>query len=159
MKKIPISRGLHVLVDDADYEFLMQWKWSACGEHPIYAVRGYRVGRKTCPVKMHRQILGAPEGWIVDHINGNSLDNRKANLRLATPNQNAQNRRVRNRLGFRGVYPEGKKFRAYIQGNGRRVNLGIFTDPAEAARAYDAAARKMHKAYAVLNFLDEPEAK
>lgn len=155
MKEIPLSRGLVALVDDADYEFLMQWKWSATSPTagPVYAVRGYRVGGRTCPVRMHRQILGIPVNWIVDHINGDGLDNRKVNLRLATPDQNAQNRRMRNKLGFRGVYVEGRKFRAIIQGGGHRRNLGLFASAEAAARAYDEAAVAMHGAYAVLNFV------
>lgn len=161
MKEIPITRGYIPIVDDADYEFLMQWKWSAVGPEggPVYAVRQIRVGRKTyLPVRMHRLVLGVPEGnWVVDHINHDTLDNRKQNLRLATHDQSAQNRRSkRNKSGYRGVYKNfgSATYLAVIQCRGRRITLGNFRDPIEAAKAYDEAAKRLHGRFAVVNFLE-----
>jgi len=83
MKTITITRGLEVIVDDADYVRLVGFKWCACGPAGyVYASRMVRVpGGGQRMALMHRVLLGEPDG-IVWHINGDGLDNRRANLRL-----------------------------------------------------------------------------
>lgn len=90
-----------------------------------------------------------PAGHI-DHINGNSLDNRIANLRLATNSQNHMNQRVRrdSKLGLKGVHRVGNRFQARIQKDGKRLNLGLFGTPEEAHAAYCKAAHEMFGEFA-----------
>jgi len=104
---------------------------------------------------MHRRLISVPSPLVIDHINGNGLDNRKANLRPATVAQNAQNAGKRkNRSGYKGVWfaKEKRRWRAAIWHNNSRKYLGCFKSPPEAAKAYDNAAKKYHKEFAVLNF-------
>jgi hypothetical protein len=110
---------------------------------------------------MHRQIMGVSDPAIkVDHRDGNGLNNCRLNLRLATNRQNVRNNRGRKRrLGpYKGVHPSGrplKPWAAKITVDGKTVNLGRFTEPEQAARAYDAAARKHFGEFARLNLPDE----
>jgi len=95
------------------------------------------------------------DGYVIDHINRNGLDNRRSNLRLATIAQNAWNsRRRKNRSGYKGVwYAKDKgRFRAAIWHNNKREYLGYFDSPRQAALAYDEAAKRYHGEFAVLNF-------
>lgn len=104
---------------------------------------------------MHRDIMRARAGFIIDHVNHNGLDNRKANLRPATLAQNARNsRRRQNRSGYKGVcyYQDRNKYRAVIWHNYKRIHLGYFDSKITAARAYDTAAKKYHNDFASLNF-------
>ena len=103
MKKIPLSkqqrrnsrnRGKYTVVDDEDYEWLNQWNWSAVStwrKNGGYAMR--RDNKLGKSILMHRLILGVPEGVEVDHVNGNGLDNRRSNLRIASRTQAMANRR------------------------------------------------------------------
>jgi hypothetical protein len=95
-----------------------------------------------------------PTGHTLDHRNRNPLDNRLSNLRPATQQQQQHNRRRRrnNTSGFIGVSRFRNKWQALASLNGKRVRLGMFTDPVEAARAYDDFAREHHGDFAVLNF-------
>jgi len=107
---------------------------------------------------MHRHILYVPEGFVIDHINRNGLDNRKANLRPATVAQNAQNAvKRKNRSGYKGVWlaKDKRKWRAAIWHNNKREYLGYFNSPRQAAKAYDTAAKKHHGEFAALNFPSE----
>jgi hypothetical protein len=157
--RIPLTRGLSAVVDAADAALVggVRWCVLGCAINQRYAARKERAGGPT--ILMHRVIVGAAKGQQVDHVNGDTLDNRRSNLRLATSAENGRNRaRHRNNLsGYKGVSPpaRGKQWTAEIRGEGRRIHLGSFATAEEAARAYDAAARHYFGAFARLNF---PEA-
>lgn len=163
MRTIPLTRGHVALVDDEDFEALSQFKWGARRkDHLVYAVRKVRAGPyRQRDVLMHREILAAPRGTDVDHINGNGCDNRRANLRAATREQNARNSRARTdgTSRFRGVswYRPLERWRAALRGGGKTIHVGYFHNEEEAARAYDDAARQHHGAFASLNFPREGE--
>ena len=153
MKEIPLNHGLIALVDDKDAEKILSLgPWHASKDRwTFYACKTlYQSGRKVT-TRMHTAITGLP---YVDHINGNGLDNRRENLRGATPSQNAMNRgvQVNNTSGYKGVTEKRGKWRAQIQVQGRCVYLGTFIDAADAALAYDTTARLEHGEYATLNF-------
>lgn len=157
MKEIPITRGLTALVDNEDFEALTAWKWQASPrDRPngqiFYATRkGGRESnaRKVTTVYMHRQILGVVGRSIrVDHANGNSLDNRRVNLRLATPSQNSGNiRLVRSNTGYKGVSFNGARFNVKLCDK----HVGNFRTAEEAAAAYDKAAIAKWGAFAATN--------
>ena len=157
-RRIPLTQGKYALVDPDDYPRLMRYKWYAAKyDHTFYAVRNFwlKFEKKKIKIKMHRVIMNAPADLIVDHINHNGLDNRKANLRLATPAQNARNSlRHRNRSGYKGVcYAKTRrKYRAVIWHNNKRIHLGYFDSKISSALKYDRAAKKYHKEFASLNF-------
>lgn len=156
MKAITLSNGLTALVDDEDFQTVAAYRWQA-NQHG----NGWRAARHTrradgSKTKQYMHQLLMPGVALVDHINGNALDNRRANLRPATRAGNSRNQRRRhdNRSGFKGVSWEARRgaWRAYIRADGRQIHLGQFHDPSEAARAYDNAARRLHGAFAALNF-------
>lgn len=153
-KEISLTRGQIAIVDAADYEWLMQWKWYAYkGKTTWYAAR-----KEQGMVWMHRFILRPEPEMFVDHINRDGLDNRRANLRFATAQQNHFNRSVsaRNKSGYKGVHwsDHHKKWVAQIRSNGKSCVLGRFDTAEEAARVYDEAAKSLHGEYACLNMPD-----
>ena len=161
-RRIYIGEGLYTIVDPDIYYRVGHLKWSVCGDgRKDYAARidrKFRYGR-TKTIFLHREIMNAPKGLLVDHHNGKSLDNRMDNLRLATHSQNMQNRRKRKNTTsqYVGIYFEKrrKKWTAGITVNKKKIWLGRFDDEKAAARAYDEAARKYHKEFARLNFPEE----
>lgn len=142
MREIPLTRGLVALVDDEDAEWLGQFRWCAInGKRGIfYAARA--VNCRT--VLMHRLIINAPPGRLVDHRDCNPLNNCRDNLRLATHSQNAANRGVRKgcSAGVKGVHRHGEYFIASICVDGQKMRLGRFASPEDAHAAYADAARK-----------------
>ncbi len=170
MREIPLTQGKVALVDDEDFEILSHYKWHARKiRGKFYAGRGEYLGKtkegtyKTICVHMHRQIMGIDDiNTQIDHKNGDGLDNRRDNLRLASPNENRRNLsklKKNNSSGFRGVIKRkdsknGEIWRARIAGpDGRKKSLGQFTSPEEAARAFDRAAKELYGSFCgKLNF-------
>lgn len=147
-----------ILMDSADLDLLL----SVDGLHrhkPYLEGKGYAVIWKGGHREyLHRLVMGAKVGQCVDHINGNRRDCRRSNLRLATKAQNSCNRsktRV-NQSGFKGVClcKATGKWRAEIRADGKVVRIGRFIDKIDAARAYDAAAKRIHGEFARTNFLN-----
>jgi len=158
-QEIPLTRGYVAIVDDGDYEDLAKHKWCALqAGRRIYAVRRSPNAEIGGPrmVLMHRVVIGAEVDQDADHISGDTLDNRRTNLRACVPAQNACNRgpNANNTSGYKGVSwrPNRGKYRATINVNRKQVHLGHFDTPEDAARAYDAAAIRLHGDFARLNF-------
>ncbi len=162
IKFIPLTKGQFAIVDAEDFEALNKFKWYyRPGQRKDgYAVRSiwldWRKG-KLLTFRLHREIIGAKAGELVDHINGDTLDCRKSNLRICSHAQNMKNqaKRVTNLSGYKGVTwnKRFKKFQARIGSNGKYRSLGYYMDPKEAALAYDNAAEKYHGEFARKNFV------
>lgn len=157
--EIPLSKGLVAIVDAADYQWLSKWKWCAFKaphQNTYYAMRKERMpDGKRRTVRMHRSIMDASADQEIDHKDGNGLNNTRGNLRIATHQQNACNRRLpsHNTSGHRGVSWAKfcQKWQARIQIDGKKKNLGYFATLEEAAQAYNKAAKEFHGEFARLN--------
>lgn len=144
MKEIILTQNKIALVDDEDYDKINSFKWSA---HRTYrkwnAVRGFK-GKMLI---MSRVIMHPLDGEVVDHINGNTLDNRKENLRNCSQRQNCQNKincHANNSFGVKGITynQKGEKFIARIRVNNKRIYLGSFNVLGDADSAYRIAEEK-----------------
>jgi hypothetical protein len=156
IKTISLTLGLVAIVDEADYERLRALKWGAqWSRGNFYAVHGdWELGRG---ISMHRLVIYAPGGMEVDHINGDTLDNRRENLRLATHEQNVRNRRIisrNNSSGYKGVcfYKRLLRWGARIRFRGKNYHLGLFDSAQLAAQEYDKGARLFFGRFARTNF-------
>jgi hypothetical protein len=138
---------------------LNKHKWYADKRsNTFYAIRCVGPRRKLTYIRMHREIIHPPDHLVVDHINHNGLDNRKANIRPSTRAQNNRNRLIIKRKGASSKYKgvswrkRKKKWLARICVNGEKKLVGYFKDEIQAAKAYDKAAKKYHGEFASLNF-------
>ncbi len=147
MKKIRLSHGEIALVDDEDFKYLSRFKWYLAHG---YVQRSQQFGsrsdgtRKVKTYRMHKEILGDHYPLVSDHANGDRLDNRRCNLRLATRAQNAMNSRTSplNKLGVKGVTFRWNRFIARIRIQGKLTEIGRFLTLTEARQAYADSARK-----------------
>ena len=158
---IPLSRGKFALVDEADAELVLNGgKWTAWqpGSGRTWYAERHRSRPVSVTTHMHVLIAGCKGA---DHVNRNGLDNRRINLRPATYAQNGANRALlrNNTSGYKGVHWDrrGRKWRAQIKVNDRSRYLGLFTDPVDAARAYNRAAMEAFGEFAWLNPVPQPD--
>ena len=145
MKTIKLTQGKVALVDDEDYDFLMQWKWHITmggSRKTYYACRAKRI-----PRLMHNVLLNPPKGMQVDHKDRDGLNCQRSNLRICTHGENQMNKGVWAKSGYKGV-----TIYAHIGGGGNKKALGTFTTAEAAARAYDKEAKKLYGEFALLNF-------
>ena len=150
-KQIPLTRGQFAIVDDEDFEWMSKFKWHC---QPKSNGRLYaRTGTKK--VYMHRVLLNASPDVYVDHIDGNGLNNTRANLRLCTREENQHNTPIRSdsTTGYKGVSFDKRRnrFSVEINKDKKRIRIGNFENVLDAARAYNEAAIKYHGQFARLN--------
>ncbi len=157
-KAIQLTKGQFAIVDEEDYEYLNKWKWQF---NSTYALKHEkRIPNKIRPTTfMHKLIVSAPKGQIVDHINGNPLDNRKCNLRFAEPYQSSANTKLRvNKKSskYYGVYVHQNIIYSTIKVQGKETKIGRWPYSPEneiiAAKEYDKMAQKLRGEFAKLNF-------
>jgi len=148
MKKIILSNNKVSIIDDEDFEKVSKYKWS-------YLPLGYATRQDWSTKKflyLHRYIINAPEEFIVDHINGDKLDNRKENLRLCSQSQNMMNRgkNKNNTSGLKGVIfrKDTKKWQAQIKLNYKNINLGSYESAIDASKARRRAEKKYYGEFA-----------
>jgi hypothetical protein len=156
VRRIPLGKGLFATVDAADYEKVSQYHWYATnnGGKNVYAAT--TLNGKT--VHMHRMLMRPRKGYVVDHIDGNGLNNRRCNLRVCTQAQNMANRSPRGGSSqYVGVYRYRDRWAASVTCQGKCYYVGIFDDEIEAAKARDRKAYELHGEYAYLNFPDDVE--
>jgi len=135
-------------ISAVDYPLVKDYRWSVAKKGKTFYARS-----SSARVHMHALIFGAKNA---DHKDRDSLNNRRDNLRTASPSQSICNRGPRdNKTGFKGVHPRYDKFFAVIKVDGKRRYLGSFNTAVEAARAYNKMAKELHGDYAVLNELPE----
>jgi hypothetical protein len=155
VKLIPLTQGQFTIVDDEDYDLLIQYKWCAHKCSSVKHRHKFYVDRANGMI-MHRIILDAKVGECVDHINGDGLDNRRCNLRVCKKKENSHNYSIphTNTSGYKGVSLDKRvgKWKCYIQVNGKWKWLGQFESKIEAALVYDQKAMELFDEYAKLNF-------
>jgi hypothetical protein len=157
-RKIYLGLGQFTIVEPRDYYSIRHFKWFVHGNGSnLYAARSTLTkDLRSRIIYLHRQIMAPPAGLVVDHLNCDSLDNRRANLRVVTQAVNMRNRRKRKNTSSRyiGIWFDKKrnKWTAQIRYNGQKLWLGRFDSEIEAAKAYDEAARKYYGEFVRLNF-------
>lgn len=164
-RTLELSQGYVVVVDAEDHQWLSAFKWCAQvvrGGRLVYAMRSDYTNGKQRTVLMHREILWAMPGEQADHVNGDTLDNRRSNLRIATVSENQHNMGSHREVGtsiLKGVSWDSRrgKWLARISLDGKKRHLGYFEREGHAAHAYDAAARELFGEYACLNFPEPGE--
>lgn len=138
------------MLDDEDRERFGTYRWSVSGNGYLQRHHVISPGRYT-KIRLHQEIMGQPKGVLIDHINGNKLDNRRQNLRLVDDVGNAQNQRKldRNTSGYRGVSwsKAQSKWQAYAHKERKLIHLGYFEDLHEAAKVTNEYRRQHYKSY------------
>jgi len=151
-RSIALSRGRFVWVDEQDFAIVSKHSWHCYTNNRVNYARSGKI-------RMHRLILRPPDGMVIDHIDGDGLNNRRSNLRICTPAENSANRSIASKHGFKGVSFKAQRKRnpwqAALKFRGQRVSLGSYPTKEDAARAYDKGALAAWGDFARLNFPDE----
>lgn len=152
--EIPLCNGGVSLIDDADYALVSQYRWANRGSPAPYARCDLWKNNERQQIWMHRLVMNPPADLEVDHKNMDGLDNRRANLRIATSSLNCANRSNNRKGGYRGVYSTEREgvFQVRLTVRPKCHYLGRFECEIEAARAYDRAALAAFGEFARLNF-------
>ena len=149
MREIQLTQGQIAIIDDEDYEYISGTKWYAWWNPCTRSFYARTNNKNYCSIYMHRVVLKVfGRKRLVDHINMNTLDNRKENLRICSQSMNMCNRgpTISNASGLKGVYwgKDNKKWRSRIMVNGKNIHLGRFETAEEAHAAYCNAAKHLH---------------
>jgi len=155
MKLILLTQNKFTIIDDEDYKLISDYKWcvSKKRNNTFYAVTNTKERKR---LYLHRLIMEANKGDEIDHVNHDTLDNRKTNLRFVNPSQQQWNRsKRRNKVTskYKGVswYKRYNKWHSKIMFHGKTIHLGYFLSEIDATRAYDKAASKYFGEYAYIN--------
>lgn len=153
MKCIPLTRGLSALIDDVDFELVSKHRWHARAvKNRSYA--SSKINGKN--VSLHAYLLTPPQNSDIDHIDGNGLNNQRFNLRICSHMENMANQKQHrdSKSPYKGIWRAQHCDRWAVQlvYRGRKLYLGLFKDPIEAAKAYDLKAKELHGSFARLNF-------
>ena len=154
MKKITTAKGENILVDECDFNWLLNYSWHVrkCAGYFYATTKSSRPKHKT--IYMHRLILDAKKGEYVDHIDGNGLNNTRSNIRICTNKQNSFNQKARGRTSkFKGVSfcSRTKKWIVTMKLEDRTRFFGRFDKEIDAAKKYNEVAAKYHGEFAKLN--------
>lgn len=146
MKTISTKTGRNIIVDDDDYSILMEFRWFIATKR--YAARMVKNGDKRAIIYLHRQIMNPKIGMVVDHINGDTLDNRRCNLRVCTQSDNLANQKIgkRNTSGAKGISfdKNRNKWVAQTHKNGKHIFIGRYFSKEEAIAAHSNIFQKIH---------------
>jgi len=162
MKEILLSQNMVAIVDDEDFERLNIFKWTFSRQREKTGCAVRNIGRKdngtVVLYRMHWEIMGKPKkGFVVDHINGNELDNRKCNLRICSYRNNARNKvkQKNNTSGYKGVSLDKRrnKWSVRIKTNNKYKFCGYFKNIIDAVKTYNDVAKKYHGKFANLNII------
>lgn len=164
--KIDLKNGFFAYADDNDSELIKGYNWKMITRNENSRIRNYvvttvRINGRSKKIWLHRLLMGnVQKGMVVDHIDGDGLDNRRSNLRVCTVSQNSMNSHT-NKSGsskYKGVSFIGAKlrFRATILKDGKSKHLGLFNNEVDAAEAYNKAAMELFGEFAKLNIIDGP---
>lgn len=166
--RIPLhSRKYHDLfavIDEEDADLVRHHRWCPkTGRNTIYAHTAITRDGVRTSITLHRFLIDAKPGEIVDHINHDGLDNRRSNIRVCTLDQNGANRRgaaKSNQCGYIGVYFHTRfnRYCASVSRKGKTIHVGYFDNALDAAHARDRVALEFYGEFATLNFPDEQEA-
>ena len=157
MKQIPLANNKgFALIDDEDFGEISKHKWHLLTRcHNFYAITGLKINNRITTRSMHRILLEAKKGQMIDHINHNGLDNRRSNLRFCTSSQNQMNSISRiGKSKYKGIFwnKQYGKWAAEIFLNGKVHRLGRYNSEIEAAEAYDEKAKELFGEFAEPNF-------